>query len=303
MSQRKMLQFSTGALLLLLHWFGGLVLGEVDKDFSSCLDFFHDRTPPQGIYEAGYQPICQRHKNQYHFASLYNRQHRAPLYSAYTLGPADGKRPDSTWMYEPQLAFSRASSEMSPFNIPVDQNVIETQAVLEDYRNSNFTKGHLNPSMHQKTIEDRKATFTLTNIVPQRADSNSGPWNGLEREVLRKFKAFCVGPMYVITGAMPYKSEARWINSRVSVPEYMWSAYCCPSYKSDLPGSVQPFFPTYAAVGRNDRDSGEEIVPVNIKVRKSVRGYDVRRMTLETLEGILRQRLSMPISLFAGQCQ
>lgn len=120
MSQRKMLQFSTGALLLLLHWFGGLVLGEVDKDFSSCLDFFHDRTPPQGINEAGYQPICQRHKNQYHFASLYNRQHRAPLYSAYTLGPADGKRPDSTWMYEPQVrtkTMFAAHEQPLPFKI------------------------------------------------------------------------------------------------------------------------------------------------------------------------------------------
>lgn len=185
----------------------------------------------------------------------------------------------------------------------MDQNVIESQAVLHDYMNSSYTKGHLNPSMHQKTKEDREATFTLTNIVPQRAGSNSGPWSGLENEVLTKFKTFCNGSMYVITGVMPYNSEPRWINNRVSVPEYMWSAYCCPSYKSNLPKSVKPFFPTYAAVGRNDRNSGEEIVPVNVKAKASVRGYDVRRMSLETLEGILTQRLAMPISLFHGQCQ
>ncbi|XP_040904272.1 endonuclease domain-containing 1 protein-like [Toxotes jaculatrix] len=303
MSQRKMLHFSTGALLLLLPWFGSLVLGEVNKDFSNCLDFFYDKTPPQGISAPGYQPICQRHKNQYHFASLYDRQRRVPLYSAYILSPAEGKRPNSTWMYEPQLAFSRAGSEMTPFHSPVDQNVMESQAVFQDYKGSNFTKGHLNPSMHQKTKEDREATFTLTNIVPQQKGSNSGPWNQLENEVLSRYKAFCKGPMHVITGAMPYESVERWIKNRVSVPEYMWSAYCCPSYSSDLPESVQPFFPTYAAVGRNDRNSEEEIVPVNVKARASVRGYDVRRMTLETLEGILRQRLSMPISLFHGQCQ
>ncbi|XP_075959456.1 endonuclease domain-containing 1 protein-like [Anarhichas minor] len=303
MSQKKMLQCSTGALLLLLPWFGGLVLGEISNDFSQCLDFFYNKTPPKGVSAAGYQPICQRHKNQYRFASLYHRQHRSPLYSAYVLGPADGKRPKSTWMFEPQLAFSCASSEMQPFHTPVDQNVIESQAVFEDYRNSNFTKGHLNPSLHQKTKEDREATFTLTNVVPQRAGSNSGTWNGLENEVLRKFKAFCNGSMHVITGAMPYESEARSINNRVSVPEYMWSAYCCPSYRSDLPKSVKPFFPTYAAVGRNDRNSGEEIVPVNVKARASVRGYDVRRMSLEALEGILKQRLAMTITLFHGECQ
>lgn len=192
---------------------------------------------------------------------------------------------------------------MKQFSYPVDQNVIDSQAVLADYRNSNFTKGHLNPSMHQKTRENRASTFTLTNIVPQRAGSNSGPWNGLENEVLRKFKAYCNGSMYVITGALPYKPEPRWINNRVSVPEYMWSAYCCPAYRADLPQSVRPFFPTYAAVGRNDRNSGEEIVPVNVEARASKRGYDVRRMSVGTLEGILTQRLAMPISLFHGQCQ
>lgn len=202
-----------------------------------------------------------------------------------------------------KLAFSHASSEMKHFQTLVDQNVIDSQAVLQDYKNSNYTKGHLNPSMHQKTKVDREATFTLTNIVPQRAGSNSGPWSLLENEMLRKFKAYCNGSMYVITGAMPYTSGAQWINNRVSVPEYMWSAYCCPSYSASLPESMKPFFPTYAAVGRNDRNSGEEIVPVNVKARVSVRGYDVRQMSLEALEGILKQRLAMPISLFHGQCQ
>lgn len=101
--QRKMLQLSTGALLLLLPWFGGLVFGEISNDFSQCLDFFYNKTPPKGISAAGYQPICQQYNNQYRFASLYHRQHRAPLYSAYILSPADGKRPISSWMYEPQV--------------------------------------------------------------------------------------------------------------------------------------------------------------------------------------------------------
>ncbi|XP_040904271.1 endonuclease domain-containing 1 protein-like [Toxotes jaculatrix] len=301
MSQRMMLPFIVGVLLL--PWFGGLVLGEVGHNFSKCPKFFYNETPPVGFNGAEYQPICQRYKNKYRFATLYHRQHRAPLYSAYILSPADGKRPSKRWKYEPQLAFSRAGSEMTPFHSPVDQNVKESQAVPQDYKGSSFTKGHLNPSMHQETKEDREATFTLTNIVPQQKGSNSGPWNQLENEVLSRYKAFCKGPMHVITGAMPYESVERWIKNRVSVPEYMWSAYCCPSYSSDLPESVQPFFPTYAAVGRNDRNSGEEIVPVNVKARASVRGYDVRRMPLNELEGILRARLNTEISLFRGQCK
>lgn len=202
-----------------------------------------------------------------------------------------------------KLAFRNADPEMKRFSNLVDQNVIDSQAVLQDYKNSSYTKGHLNPSMHQKTKEDRYATFTLTNIVPQRKGSNSGPWSILETKVLGKFKDFCNGSMYVITGALPYTSGAQRLNNRVSVPEYMWSAYCCPSYSASLPESERPFFPTYAAVGRNDCNSGEEIVPVDVKAKASVRGYDVRQMSLEDLEGILKQRLALPISLFHGQCQ
>lgn len=202
-----------------------------------------------------------------------------------------------------KLAFSQATPDMKPFKpLKVDQNVIESQAVIKDYENSSYTKGHLNPSMHQQTKEDRKATFSLTNIVPQKKGSNSGPWSLLEYEVFEKFTAFCNGSMYVITGALPYNSSDRWINNRVSVPEYMWSAYCCPSFSSKLPDSKKAFFPTYAAVGRNDPESGEEIVPLNVKAKASVRGYDVKKMSLSALEGILNERLAASISLFDGQC-
>ncbi|XP_054890076.1 endonuclease domain-containing 1 protein-like [Poeciliopsis prolifica] len=303
MSQRISLPSSIAALLFLLPWFGGLTVGEVSNSFSQCLDFFYNRTPPRGLENVDYKQICQLYKNRYHFASLYRRQHRAPLFSAYKLSPADGKRPKQPWMYEPQLAFSRASPEMRRFKNITDQNVVESQAVLEDYRNSGFSKGHLCPSLHQKTMDDRESTFTLTNIVPQQIGSNSGPWSTLENELLARYKNFCIGPMYVITGVMPYESETHWINNRVSVPEYMWSAYCCPVFKPNLLKGMEQRFPTYAAVGRNDPNSGQEIVPVDDTVKPSVRGYDVKQMTLEALEGILSRRLNVSVTLFDGNCQ
>ncbi|XP_020782907.2 endonuclease domain-containing 1 protein-like, partial [Boleophthalmus pectinirostris] len=267
-----------------------------------CLFQKAQGTPPQGFIGAGLEPICQRFRNQYHFATLYHRDHRVPLFSAYILKPANGKRPNATWMYEPQLVFSRANPEMQFLPYPLtENNIIESQAVLQDYKNSNYTKGHLNPSMHQETKNNRMATFTLTNIVPQRAGSNSGPWSQLELEMLKKFKRGCIGPMYVITGALPYKNSQRWVNNRVLIPEYMWSAYCCPSYNNSV--SERAHFPTYAAIGRNDRHSDQEIVPVNAQVKRSKWGYDVRRMSLEDLEEVLTQRVGTPVHLFQDQCQ
>ncbi|KAJ3587671.1 hypothetical protein NHX12_011268 [Muraenolepis orangiensis] len=299
-----MLQDSKGALrLLLLACLVGLVAAEVGS-FCPCLSFFHRYTPPTGIGGEGrYAPVCQRYRNQYRFASLYDRLHRTPLYSAYLLTPAAGKRPKTVWKYEPQLAFSRANPEILcfPEDGKIDQNVIESQAVPRDYTNSTYTRGHLNPSSHHHDMEDRNATFTLTNIVPQKAASNAGTWARLEKEVGARLQGFCLGPAYVITGALPYASGPQpWINNRVAVPEYLWSAYCCPAYNASLPKWARPFFPTYAAVGRNDPQSGPEIVPVNSKAK--VRGYDVKRMPLADLEDVLEQRLAMPVTLFQGQC-
>ncbi|KAL0974185.1 hypothetical protein UPYG_G00216870 [Umbra pygmaea] len=290
-----------GYLTLLLASVAALVWGEVGE-FTPCLRFFYMETPPKGVQGVGHQPICQRYKNQYHFASMYHRPSRAPLYSAYML-TGGGKRPKNKWMYEPQLAFSRASPEMHHFpkHGSLDQNVVDSQAVLQDYTNSSYTRGHLNPSLHHQNEDDRRATFTLTNVVPQQAASNSGPWAQLEAEVRARMSNFCTGPVYVVTGALPYLSE-RWMGNRVAVPEYLWSAYCCPSYKPNLPAPLRSYFPSYAAVGRNDRQSGEEIVPVDPKAKASVRGYDVRRMPLKTVETILEQRLGFYISLFNNRC-
>lgn len=172
----------------------------------------------------------------------------------------------------------------------------ESQATPEDYTNNReYTKGHLTPVSHQETLEDREATYTVTNIVPQKERSNNGPWSRLEQNVLNKFNQFCSGTMYVITGAIPYKHE-RWLNQRakrVSIPEYMWSAYCCPDYESN-----PLFHNTYAAVGRNDPNSGNDVVEKGI----TGEGYDVRKMSVENLEKILSTKLFMGIKLFHEQC-
>lgn len=103
MIPRRMLRLSTAHRLLLAAWFGGLVLGELSDNFSQCRHFFHKTTPPRGISGPDYQPICQRYMNMYRFATLYHRLNRAPLYSAYQLKTAAGKRPKGLWKYEPQV--------------------------------------------------------------------------------------------------------------------------------------------------------------------------------------------------------
>lgn len=203
-----------------------------------------------------------------------------------------------------QLTYSGADGNMIPFPPgPLDQNVVESQAVAPDYYNSTYSRGHLNPSLHHQKHEDRSATFTFTNVVPQKSGSNEGPWEILEQTINRTLDAFCLGEAYIVTGVMPYQDEEHWLkNHRVAVPEYLWSAYCCPNYNTSLPIELEDAFPTYAAVGRNDRNSSEDIVPISPSAKKQFRGYDVRKMSLETLEVYLRDRFKTIISVFYDQC-
>lgn len=276
--------------------------GEADVgDFTPCLHFFYKWWPPKGLTGT---PICQRYCNQYRFASLYSRARRSPWFSAYIYSAPQGKRPSASWKFEPQLTYSGADGNMIPFPPgPLDPNVVESQAVQPDYINSTYSRGHLNPSLHHQTHDDRSASFTLTNVVPQKAGSNDGPWEVLEQSVNQTLEAFCLGEAYIVTGVIPYRDEEHWLKDhRVAVPEYLWSAYCCPSYNKSLPKELEGAFPTYAAIGRNDRSSTEEIVPVDPTAMKQFRGYDVRRMSLETLEMYLRERFQTMISVFYDQC-
>lgn len=187
---------------------------------------------------------------------------------------------------------------MQPFN-HLTQMVKESQALNTDYTNSGYTRGHLAPRAHQETQEESDATFTLTNIVPQTDKSNNKYWCQLETR-LKNIKSSCKGSMYVITGTIPYKpEEKKLINNRVYVPEYLWSAYCCPSYSPNMSNSSEIHFPTYAAVGRNDPNSGSEFVDKS----KETENYGVKEMSLANLEEILKERLKMKITLFKGQCR
>ncbi|XP_076008113.1 endonuclease domain-containing 1 protein-like [Genypterus blacodes] len=275
-------------------WLGGRCRADVG-DFAPCLPVFYRCWPPKGL--AG-TPICQRFGNQYRFATMYSRQRRSPWFSGYLYTVPTGRRP------EPQLAYAEADGNMVPFPPgPLDQKVLDSQAVEPDYINSTYSRGHLNPSLHHRDHEDRTSTFTLTNAVPQKIGSNDGPWEVLEQTVNRTLGEYCLGEAYVVTGVIPYQKDERWLRDhRVAVPEYLWTAYCCPDYNNSLPKELREAFPTYAAIGRNDPNSTEEIVPVNQTAKTQFRGYDVRRMTLDTLETYLKDRFTTAVSVFYERC-
>uniref|UniRef100_A0A8D2PCR4 ENDD1 protein n=1 Tax=Zosterops lateralis melanops TaxID=1220523 RepID=A0A8D2PCR4_ZOSLA len=175
--------------------------------------------------------ICQRYSNSYHFATLYDRAMRIPVYSAYKYQPGSVQRPDTWSFVEPQLISNNNLKEMEREwvlignqNITIDQ-INASQAVLEDYEKAIFwDRGSLSPSGHHDGRGSKTATFTLTNTVPQDINLYTDQWYKYESEIMSKYSKDCT-TTYVITGAVPGNSYIS--DNRVNIPSHIWSAACC----------------------------------------------------------------------------
>jgi endonuclease G len=93
----------------------------------------------------------------------------------------------------------------------------EPQAQLTDYSGSGFDRGHMCPSADRTlTTTANSQTFYLTNMVPQSANNNRGPWEKLEAEL----RTIAQGgkELFIIAGGV-YSSGSTTIGTGVSVPD------------------------------------------------------------------------------------
>ncbi|RLW02045.1 hypothetical protein DV515_00007610 [Chloebia gouldiae] len=244
-------------LLLLASclWLGH---GEVVKSFEECSEFFYaGTTPNDALNPKNPALICQRFKNTYHFATLYDRDNRIPVYSAYRYEPSNVKKPPEWWLVEPQLIDKNLNLKdmewdkvlREKYGITLDK-IKESQAVPDDYKDlTDLDRGHLCPSGHMNSKESKMATFTLTNIVPQYSSLNNGKWRTYEHQKMMKKTADCKST-YVVTGAVPGSTKVS--GGRVNRPSYIWSAACC------LGENSQPK-DAWGAIAQNDKNRVEVI--------------------------------------------
>ena len=113
------------------------------------------------------------------------------------------------------------------------------------FRNTEITRGHMNPSgINSFDINFMKATFTLTNAVPQFEAPNSGPWQVFENKMKDYAKINCggqtrQGTLYLLTGRSenglnavpkPQVTNTFTVGQRrvkLETPAAVWTAGCC----------------------------------------------------------------------------
>lgn len=101
-----------------------------------------------------------------------------------------------------------------------------------DYSGSGYDRGHMTPSADRtRSVADNSATFLMTNIVPQLAANNQGPWE--EFESYLRTVAQGGNEIYIVSGVVG--NIGTIASGRVVVPQYTWKvALILPNGDNDL---------------------------------------------------------------------
>ncbi|HET7506181.1 MAG TPA: DNA/RNA non-specific endonuclease [Kofleriaceae bacterium] len=110
------------------------------------------------------------------------------------------------------------------------------QASLADYSGSGYDRGHMCPSADRTlTTTANSQTFFLTNMVPQAANNNRGPWADLETEA--RNIAQTGKELFIISGGT-FSATSNSIGTGVVVPDKTFKVIVVLDAVGQGPGSV-----------------------------------------------------------------
>jgi endonuclease G len=130
----------------------------------------------------------------------------------------NGSRKVPNWVsWELNTSYLGSTTRQDDFRTDDTFPPSEPQAQLTDYSGSGFDRGHMCPSADRTlTVPANSQTFYLTNMVPQAANNNRGPWEKLESEL--RTIAQSGKELFIISGGV-YSSGSTTIGTGVSVPD------------------------------------------------------------------------------------
>lgn len=196
----------TLALLLLISSISNPV---VAQDFAECKEFFIN----------GIVPIVSNHPNTRalcfdEFAVLHSGQSKTPVYVAERLNKEkiDAK-------------VKRVKKFFADARLPRGE-----RAELDDYKGSEYDRGHMAPAGDMATVNGMAQCFSLANMVPQPPKNNQEMWNSIEAAT-RKYIKRAAGDVYVITGPVFDRNPKTIGQGNVWVPTYLFKLVYDPNTK------------------------------------------------------------------------
>jgi endonuclease G, mitochondrial len=130
----------------------------------------------------------------------------------------NGSRKVPNWVsWELNTSYLGSTARQDDFRPDDTFPASEPQASLADYVGSGYDRGHMCPSADRtKTVAANQQTFFLTNMVPQAANNNQGPWAVLENDL--RAIAQTGKELFIISGGT-FSASSNKIGSGVVVPD------------------------------------------------------------------------------------
>lgn len=146
------------------------------------------------------------------YSLLYDTAYVASRWVAYVLTAHDVQKG-----VERSNSF-KSDSYLSSKNVATASN--------SDYKACGYDRGHLLPSGDRRLAEaENRATFILSNCLPQTPALNRGPWRLLEEQIRKLFPEWA-DTIYIVTGPVGLSRDCQRIGSNgVTVPKAFFKAY------------------------------------------------------------------------------
>jgi DNA/RNA endonuclease G (NUC1) len=174
-----------------------------------------------------------------------------------------------------------------------------------DYRNGGYDRGHMVQSESRTTTDQENATtFLLTNILPQAAANNQGPWSKFEN-ALNDMARNDGKEIYVVAGGI-YSDTARTLKNegKVLIPITTWKVAVIMPGGEGLANVQSPSdltviainMPNDTSVAKGDtfRNSAWQSYQISVDSLESLTGYDFLSLIPNPLEEIIESGDSYP---------
>ena len=164
-------------------------------------------------------------------------------------------------------------------------------------------RGHLAPSADRTSGSlDNARTFYFTNIIPQAATVNQGPW-ALQEAYLRALATVQKKEVYIITGASGSSKGTIKDLGLVTIPTHVWKVAVIMSRNEGLANVNAANTPqVIAVVMRNDSDVGGawEQYQVTVDSVEALSGYDLLSLLPDEIESQLERGNRFPTAVING---
>jgi DNA/RNA endonuclease G (NUC1) len=164
-------------------------------------------------------------------------------------------------------------------------------------------RGHLVRSFDREAGSlDNAVSYYFSNIVPQAADNNQGPWSDLENE-LGGFAQSGNYEVYVIAGASGSKGTVK-DEGLITIPQHMWKvAIVLPRDQGLAHVDSRDDVQVFAAIMPNDagiRSQPWETYRTTVDAVEALSGYDLLALLPDHIELALESNTRPPVAVTDG---